>query len=51
MPSNIVYDKNNVFADFLQTVDGKTVFEGNSRYYDQALCAGLNITDEDIDDL
>ena len=35
----------------LQTVDGKTVFEGNNRYYDQALCAGLNITDEDIDDL
>ena len=51
MPSNIVYDKNNVFADFLQTVDGKTVFEGNNRYYDQALCTGLNITDEDIDAL
>ena len=27
------------------------LFEGSNRYYDQALCTGLNITDEDIDDL
>ena len=27
------------------------LFEGSNRYYDQALCAGLNITDEDIDAL
>lgn len=27
------------------------LFEGNNRYYDQALCTELNITDEDIDDL
>lgn len=38
----------------LQTIDGKTVIvvevsEGSNRYYDQALCTGLNITDEDID--
>lgn len=25
------------------------LFEGSNRYYDQALCTGLNITDEDID--
>ena len=25
------------------------LFEGSNRYYDQALCNGLNITDEDID--
>ena len=40
----------------LQTVDGKTVIvvevsEGSNRYYDQALCTGLNVTDEDIDTL
>ena len=40
----------------LQTMDGKTVIvvevsEGSNRYYDQALCTGLNITDEDIDAL
>ena len=40
----------------LQTVDGKTVIvvevsEGSNRYYDQALCTGLNVTDEDIDAL
>ena len=40
----------------LQTIDGKTVIvvevsEGSNRYYDQALCTGLNITDEDIDAL
>lgn len=27
------------------------LFEGSNRYYDQALCTGLNITDEDIDAL
>ncbi len=27
------------------------LFEGSNRYYDQALCIGLNITDEDIDAL
>ena len=27
------------------------MFEGSNRYFDQALCTGLNITDEDIDDL
>ena len=27
------------------------LFEGSNRYYDQALCTGLNITDEDIDSL
>lgn len=27
------------------------LFEGSNRYYDQALCPGLNITDEDIDAL
>lgn len=27
------------------------LFEGSNRYYDQALCTGLNITDEDIDHL
>ena len=27
------------------------LFEGSNRYYDQALCNGLNITDEDIDAL
>ena len=27
------------------------MFEGSSRHFDQALCAGLNITDEDIDAL
>ena len=27
------------------------LFEGSNRYYDQALCTGLNITDDDIDDL
>jgi predicted HTH transcriptional regulator len=27
------------------------MFEGSSRYFDQALCSGLNITDEDIDAL
>ena len=27
------------------------LFEGSNRYYDQALCTGLNITDEDIDTL
>ena len=27
------------------------LFEGNNRYYDQALCTGLNITDEDINAL
>ena len=27
------------------------LFEGGNRYYDQALCTGLNITDEDIDAL
>ena len=27
------------------------MFEGSNRYYDQALCTGLNITDEDIDAL
>lgn len=27
------------------------LFEGSNRYYDQALCSGLNITDEDIDAL
>ena len=27
------------------------LIEGSNRYYDQALCTGLNITDEDIDDL
>ena len=27
------------------------LFEGSNRYYDQALCTGLNITDEDIDEL
>ena len=26
------------------------LFEGSNRYYDQALCTGLNITDEDIKD-
>ena len=25
------------------------LFEGSNRYYDQALCTGLNVTDEDID--
>ena len=40
----------------LQTMDGKTVIvvevsEGSNRYYDQALCTGLSITDEDIDAL
>ena len=25
------------------------LFEGSNRYYDQALCTGLNITDDDID--
>ena len=27
------------------------LFEGSNRYYDQALCTGLNITDEDMDAL
>lgn len=27
------------------------LFEGSNRYYDQALCTGLNVTDEDIDAL
>ena len=27
------------------------LFEGSNRYYDQTLCTGLNITDEDIDAL
>ena len=27
------------------------LFEGSNRYYDQVLCTGLNITDEDIDTL
>ena len=27
------------------------LFEGSNRYFDQALCTGLNITDEDIDAL
>ena len=27
------------------------LFEGSNRYYDQALCTGMNITDEDIDAL
>ena len=27
------------------------LFEGSNRYYDQALCTGLNVTDEDIDTL
>ena len=27
------------------------LFEGSNRYYDQALCTGLNITDDDIDAL
>ena len=27
------------------------LFEGGNRYYDQALCTGMNITDEDIDAL
>lgn len=27
------------------------MFEGSNRYFDQALCAGLRITDADIDDL
>ena len=27
------------------------LFEGSNRYYDQSLCTGLNITDEDIDAL
>ena len=27
------------------------LFEGSNRYYDQALCTGVNITDEDIDAL
>ena len=27
------------------------LFEGSNRYYDQALCTGLNITDKDIDAL
>ena len=27
------------------------LFEGSNRYYDQALCTGLSITDEDIDAL
>ena len=27
------------------------LFEGSNRYYDQALCSGLNVTDEDIDAL
>ena len=27
------------------------LLEGSNRYYDQALCTGLNIKDEDIDDL
>src|SRR5699024_4731652 len=27
------------------------MFEGSNRYFDQALCTGLNITDEDIDAL
>lgn len=40
----------------LQTINGKTVIvvevsEGSNRYYDQALCTGLSITDEDIDAL
>ena len=40
----------------LQTMDGKTVIvvevsEGSNRYYNQALCTGLSITDEDIDAL
>ena len=27
------------------------LFEGSNRYYDQALCTGLNVTEEDIDAL
>ena len=27
------------------------LFEGSNRYYDQALCTGVNVTDEDIDAL
>ena len=27
------------------------MFEGSNRYFDQALCTGLNVTDEDIDAL
>lgn len=27
------------------------MFEGSNRYFDQALCTGLNITDKDIEDL
>jgi ATP-dependent DNA helicase RecG len=27
------------------------MFEGSNRYFDQALCTGLTITDEDIDAL
>ena len=27
------------------------LFEGSNRYYDQALCTGVDITDEDIDAL
>ena len=27
------------------------LFEGSNRYYDQAFCTGLNVTDEDIDTL
>ena len=27
------------------------LFEGSNRYYDQALCTGLNVSDEDIDSL
>ncbi len=27
------------------------LFEGSNRYYDQTLCTGLNITDDDIDAL
>ena len=27
------------------------LFEGSNRYYDQALCTGLNITDDDVDAL
>lgn len=54
IPSNIVSGKDNVFANFLQSAglyDFMQIGEGSNRYFDQALCSGLTITDEEIDAL
>ena len=36
---------------YVRVAGKELMFEGSNRYFDQALCTGLNVTDEDIDAL